>query len=57
MRATALQNIAQEMNLEEFGPTDVKNKIKNLRATYYLELDKIKSPLNQALVEMSILQK
>nr|CAI5827143.1 unnamed protein product [Callosobruchus analis] len=42
MRATALQNIAQEMNLEEFGPTDVKNKIKNLRATYYLELDKIK---------------
>lgn len=42
MRATALQNIALEMNLEGFGHTEVKNKIKNLRATYYLELDKIK---------------
>lgn len=42
MRATSLQNIARVLNLEGFGPTELKNKIKNLRATYYLELDKIK---------------
>ncbi|XP_072941202.1 uncharacterized protein [Epargyreus clarus] len=42
MRATALQSIAQELSIEGIGPSEVKNKIKSLRATYNLELEKIK---------------
>ncbi|XP_047516078.1 uncharacterized protein LOC125056822 [Pieris napi] len=41
MRSTALQNMAQQMQIEGLTSTEVKNKIKAIRATYYLELDKI----------------
>lgn len=42
MRLVALQNICNEMNIEGLDTEDVKNKIKTLRSTYYLECDKIK---------------
>ncbi|KAJ8713541.1 hypothetical protein PYW07_013911 [Mythimna separata] len=42
MRQTALQNLCIGMEIEGFTPEDVKNKIKSIRLTYYLELDKIK---------------
>lgn len=42
MRSVSLQNICSEMNIEGLDPEDVKNKIKTLRSTYYLECDKIK---------------
>ncbi|XP_035430335.2 uncharacterized protein LOC118262826 isoform X2 [Spodoptera frugiperda] len=42
MRQTALQNLCIGMEIEGFTVEDVKNKIKSLRSTYYLELDKIK---------------
>lgn len=41
MRATALQNIAQQMQIEGLTPNEIKNKIKAIRATYYLEIDKV----------------
>ncbi|CAK1592550.1 unnamed protein product [Parnassius mnemosyne] len=41
MRSTALQNMAQQMQIGGLTSTEVKNKIKAIRATYYLELDKI----------------
>jgi hypothetical protein len=42
MRQTALQNLCIGMEIEGFTVEDVKNKIKSIRSTYYLELDKIK---------------
>ncbi|KOB76627.1 ADP-ribosylation factor-like protein [Operophtera brumata] len=42
MRQTALQNLCIGMEIEGFTLEDVKNKIKSIRSTYYLELDKIK---------------
>ncbi|KAK9875252.1 hypothetical protein WA026_007645 [Henosepilachna vigintioctopunctata] len=40
-RNAAIIAIADEMNINDFGVTDVKNKIKNLRSTYSQELKKI----------------
>ncbi|CAG4950754.1 unnamed protein product [Colias eurytheme] len=40
-RINALQNIVDEMQLTGFNIKDVQTKIKCLRSTYYLELDKI----------------
>ncbi|XP_045496131.1 uncharacterized protein LOC123694679 isoform X2 [Colias croceus] len=40
-RINALQNIVDEMQLTGFNIKDVQAKIKCLRSTYYLELDKI----------------
>ncbi|XP_038206196.1 uncharacterized protein LOC119828170 [Zerene cesonia] len=40
-RSTALQNIVDGMQLPGFNIKDVQAKIKCLRSTYYLELDKI----------------
>ncbi|XP_045778770.1 uncharacterized protein LOC123876507 [Maniola jurtina] len=42
MRQSALQKICEGMQIEGFTVEDVKNKIKSMRSTYYLELDKIK---------------
>ncbi|XP_020723102.1 uncharacterized protein LOC126926324 isoform X1 [Bombus affinis] len=42
MRESALKKICEDMQMEGFGVEDVKNKIKSIRSTYYLELDKIK---------------
>lgn len=42
MRQSALQKICEDMQIEGFTVEDVKNKIKSMRSTYYLELDKIK---------------
>uniref|UniRef100_A0A0A9Z6Q7 N-terminal acetyltransferase A complex subunit NAT1 n=1 Tax=Lygus hesperus TaxID=30085 RepID=A0A0A9Z6Q7_LYGHE len=39
-RESALQKIAEEMNLDDFGVPEAKAKIKSLRSTYNLELDK-----------------
>lgn len=41
MRITALQNICSSMNMERLTIEEVKAKIKSLRCTYNLELDKI----------------
>ncbi|XP_045778438.1 uncharacterized protein LOC123876274 [Maniola jurtina] len=40
-RNAALIAIVNEMNINDFGVTEVKNKIKNLRSTYSQELKKI----------------
>ena len=43
MRQSALQKICESMQgIEGFTVEDVKTKIKSIRSTYYLELDKIK---------------
>lgn len=42
MRQAALQNLCIGMEIKGFTLEDVKNKIKSIRSTYYLELDKIK---------------
>ncbi|CAH2084108.1 unnamed protein product [Euphydryas editha] len=42
MRQSALQKLCIGMEIEGFTVEDVKNKIKSIRSTYYLELDKIK---------------
>lgn len=41
MRNAALKKICEEMAIENFTIEDVKNKIKSIRSTYYLEVDKI----------------
>ena len=41
MRQRAIEAIMQAMGREEFGVTEVKQKIKNLRSTYNQELQKI----------------
>ncbi|XP_076674210.1 uncharacterized protein LOC143372146 [Andrena cerasifolii] len=41
MRVAAMKNICEYMEIEGFGVEDVKHKIKSIRSTYYLELDKI----------------
>ncbi|CAH1108231.1 unnamed protein product [Psylliodes chrysocephalus] len=41
-REAAIKKIVDAMGIEDFGPTEVKNKIKNLRSTYVQEVVKIK---------------
>lgn len=41
-RDAALIAIVNEMNIDDFGVPEVKNKIKNLRSTYSQELKKVK---------------
>lgn len=41
MQSVALHNICDNMNIDSLNAKDVKNKIKTLRSTYYLECDKI----------------
>lgn len=41
MRRFALQQICDDMQIEGFTIEDAKSKIKSIRSTYYLELDKI----------------
>lgn len=41
MRASALEQLRVGMNIEELTLDEVKSKIKSIRNTYYLELDKI----------------
>jgi hypothetical protein len=40
-RDKSLQEISAEINNEGFGPREVAQKIKNLRTTYYREVNKI----------------
>lgn len=42
LREIALKQICKEMGIDNFHVEDVKTKIKSIRSTYYLELDKIK---------------
>lgn len=39
IRQAALQKVCEDMQIEAFTVDDVKNKIKSMRSTYYLELD------------------
>ncbi|XP_050314953.1 uncharacterized protein LOC126749318 [Anthonomus grandis grandis] len=41
-RESAIKRIVETMEIENFGPIDVKNKIKTLRSTYVQEVAKIK---------------
>lgn len=41
MRQSALENILEGMKIENMTVDDVKSKIKSIRSTYCLELDKI----------------
>ncbi|XP_013181313.1 PREDICTED: uncharacterized protein LOC106127679 isoform X1 [Papilio xuthus] len=46
MRQSALERICEGMQLQSLTVDDVKSKIKSIRSTYYLELDKIKKSLD-----------
>lgn len=41
MRQTSLQKIVEAMNIQGFGIPEAKNKMRNLRSTYYQEKRKI----------------
>lgn len=41
MRASALQQLQKEMGIDGLTIEEIKSKIKSIRSTYYLEVDKI----------------
>lgn len=55
-RNASIQNIVDEMNIPDFGISDCKNKIKNLRSHYCQELKKIQESKNTGATGVNIYQ-
>lgn len=48
-RNAASRNIILQMGIPRFDTNDLKNKIKNIRSTYTLELNKIKHAIKSGM--------
>nr|XP_022900172.1 uncharacterized protein LOC111413434 [Onthophagus taurus] len=55
-RLKAIHNIMHVMAKEGFGVTEIKQKIKNIRSTYYQEVQKIKKSAKSAMSQDDIYQ-